>query len=190
MHHLRFYLPLQRVEDGLVFFAPGGVGSIPVDLQHYPTVVVSTDPSNEGRLVTTDRRGAKPSSQGKKEVTRGRRSEKIAAGTIEQNAPATGNSDIHSPIDESEDEVYTGDNTKNNRALLEAQAVARRLITLTKEADGGFVQGEDVAKEQSTLKEGLIITENGTAYIPSAQEPPTRNRLHVYGPMLSRVLTS
>ncbi|KAE8302710.1 hypothetical protein GL50803_003370 [Giardia duodenalis] len=190
MHHLRFYLPLQRVDGGFAFFAPGGVGPVPAELQHYPTVVVSTDPSNENQLIPVDKKGVKLTSQGKKETGRRRRSGKPATDTIEQPVPATGNSDAHSTIDESEDEVYMGDNAKSNRALLEAQAVARRLITLTKEIDGGLVQGEEATGQRNDPKEGLVITEAGAVYLPSTQASAVRACTHTYGPMLSRVLMS
>lgn len=173
-----------------MFFAPGGVGPVPTELQHYPIVVVSTDPSNENQLVAVDKRGVKFAPQTKKETSRRRRSGKPATDTIEQPVPATGNSDAHSTVDESEDEIYTGDNTKSNRALLEAQAVARRLITLTKEVDGSLVQGEEVTGQRNDIKEGLVVTETGAVYLPSTQAPPIKAYSHVYGPMLSRVLMS
>lgn len=178
-----------------MFFAPGGVGPTPTEFQHYPTIVVSTDPSNENQLVATNRKGIKPSSQGKKETTRGRRPKssvkgKVASGATEQQASNDGSSDANSTIDDSEGEAYTGDSAKNNKALLEAQAVARRLITLTKETDGALSQGDEIVEQQNKMKEGVVVTESGAIYIPSTQEPPTKSCSHVYGPMLLRVLTS
>lgn len=195
MQHICFYLPLQRVEDGFAFFAHGGVGSIPKELQCYPTLVVSTDPSNENQLnqlVAINKRGTKLNSQGKKETTRGRRpknSRRVTLGSTEQQTPNTVNSDANSTIDDSEGDTYSGDNSKSSRALLEAQTVARRLVTLNKEPDNSLIQGYESTEQKNEVKDGLVVTENGAIFIKRTQQSILKPNSHVYEPMLSRVLT-